>query len=132
LAYELLADGGVLVVHDCLPPTEAIASPTWIPDRWTGVSYRSYLDFVLSRSDLDYCTVDIDYGCGIIFKNRKITFADDALLSREPKLVTDWFALHNDDQIAFRFFMQNNRQLLRLIPAKAFVRGLDRSLIKPL
>ena len=29
-AYELLADGGVLVVHDCLPPTEVMASPVWI------------------------------------------------------------------------------------------------------
>ena len=132
-AYELLADGGALVVHDCLPPNEVIASPTWVPGHdWCGVSYRSYVDFVLSRSDLDYCTVDIDYGCGIIFKNRSITITDDALLSPEPKLVTDWFAVHSDDQIAFRFFMQNNRQLLRLIPAKAFVRGLDRSLIKPL
>ncbi len=69
-AYELLADGGVLVVHDCLPPTELIASPKWVRGQWSGVSYRAYLDFVLARGDLDYCTVDVDFGCGIIFKNR--------------------------------------------------------------
>jgi hypothetical protein len=133
-AYELLADGGVLLFHDCLPPNEVIASPTpvTLPGDWCGVAYRVYVDFVLSRSDLDYCTLDIDYGCGIIFKNRSITIADDALLSREPKLVTDWFAVHGDHQIAFRFVTRNARQLLRLIPAKTFVRRLDRSLIKPL
>jgi hypothetical protein len=34
-AYEILADGGVLVVHDCSPKTEALASPTFVPQ--TGV-----------------------------------------------------------------------------------------------
>src|SRR5262249_10308107 len=27
-AYDLLSHGGVLVVHDCLPPNEGLASPT--------------------------------------------------------------------------------------------------------
>ena len=67
-AYESLADGGVLVVHDCLPPDAGVASPSPIAGEWCGVSYKAFLDFVLSRKDLDYCTVDIDYGCGVIFQ----------------------------------------------------------------
>jgi len=125
-AYELLADGGVLVVHDCLPTTESIASPTWVPGEWSGVSYRSYLDFVLARGDLDYFTIDIDYGCGIVFKNRIVDFATSPNLpNRQPKLSADWFAIHNNDELAFRFFSRNYAKLLRLISAKNFVHSLD-------
>jgi hypothetical protein len=132
-AYDLLADGGVLVVHDCLPPTELIASPMWVPGLWCGVSYRAYLDFVFTRSDLDYCTVNLDFGCGIIFKNRTTHIMEDASSSiRKPKLVADWFTVHKDDKIAFQFFMQNYTQLLRLISAKAFVHRLNRNLAKRL
>jgi len=129
--YELLADGGVLVVHDCLPPTELSASPIRQPSSWCGVSYKAYLDFVLVRGDLDYCTVDVDFGCGIIFKNRTTNFMEDVFSSiHRPKLVTDWFSVHHDDQTAFQFFKQNHVELLRLISAKNFVHRLNRKLAK--
>jgi Methyltransferase domain len=132
-AYELLADGGVLVVHDCLPLMESLVSPVWIRGQWSGVSYRAYLDFVLARSDLDYCTINVDYGCGIIFKNRAIDILRDA---NSPiinsKLIADWFAVHNNDHVAFRFFLQNYTQLLRLISAKAFVHQLVRKRVRRL
>jgi hypothetical protein len=38
-AYDLLVDGGVLIVHDCLPASEQSASPTWVSGFWFGVSY---------------------------------------------------------------------------------------------
>jgi hypothetical protein len=117
-AYDLLADRGVLVVHDCSPPNEAWASPTFAPFDWSGESYRSYLDFVLARDDLDYCTVDVDYGCGIIFKNRTV----DMIAPVEPKLVSEWFAVHDDQQLALRFFFKNRAKLLRLISGKDFIR----------
>ena len=125
-AYELLADGGVLVVHDCSPMTEAEASPKFAPYEWCGESYRSYLDFVLAHDDLDYCTVDIDFGCGIIFKNRAI---DMARPIRQSKLIAEWFDIHNDGQLAFRFFCKNRAMLLGLIPAKYFVRRFNSSIV---
>jgi hypothetical protein len=125
-AYEILADGGVLVVHDCSPMTEAIASPIFAPDEWSGESYRSYLDFVLTRDDLDYCTVDIDFGCGIIFKNRTV----DMVGPVEPKLVAEWFDVHNDGQVAFRFFSKNRAKLLRHMSGKNFVRRFNSSILR--
>jgi hypothetical protein len=126
-AYELLGDGGVLVVHDCSPPNEAWASPTFAPNDWSGESYRSYLDFVLTRDDLDYCTVDVDYGCGIIFKNRIAGMVGPV----EQKLVAEWFEVHNDDQLALRFFFKNRAKLLRLMSGKSFVREFSLSLLRP-
>jgi hypothetical protein len=127
-AYELLADGGVLLVHDCSPPNEAWASPTFTSLDWSGESYRSYLDFVLTRDDLDYCTVDVDYGCGLIFKNRTV----DMVGPVEPKLVAEWFGVHNDQQLALRFFFKNRAMLLRLISGKNFVRGFSSSIVHPI
>ena len=67
-AFALLEPGGALVVHDCLPPNEALAVPHFKPGAWCGVTYKAFLDFVLARRDLRYLTVDADYGCGVIRK----------------------------------------------------------------
>jgi Methyltransferase domain len=129
--YELLAEGGVLVVHDCLPLNESVASPTYIKGLWNGVTYKAYVDFVLARDDLDYCTVDADHGCGIIIKNRTMNFMTNASSSvRKSKLASDWVSIHDDDKSVFRFFTQNHKHLLRLISAKTFVRGFGRNLAK--
>jgi hypothetical protein len=126
-AFDLLEDGGVLVVHDCLPPSETFVSSTWIPGDWAGVSYKAYLDFVLTREDLDYCTVATDWGCGVIIKNRAFDFMAGASSTvRKSKLAQDWFSIHNNEKDVFQFFMQNHKQLLLLISAKTFVRGIGR------
>jgi SAM-dependent methyltransferase len=125
-AYELLADGGVLVVHDCSPPNEAWASPTFASCDWSGESYRSYLDFVLNRDDLDYCTVDVDFGCGVIFKNRTA----DMVRTVEPKIVAEWFEVHNDSQLALNFFFEHRAKLLRLMSGKDFVRRFRASVLR--
>ena len=130
-AYDSLAEGGALVVHDCLPPNEQVASPTPIVGEWCGVSYKAFLDFVLDRDDLDYCTVDIDYGCGVIFKRRII---DSQLLpSAKPdlKLVNGWLDVQADAAAAFDFFRKNHVALLRLISPKAFLRVINNRTVRP-
>jgi hypothetical protein len=125
--YDLLVDGGVLIVHDCNPPNEALASPTYTGGDWNGVTYKAFLDFVLARDDLDYCAVDADEGCGIILKNRTMPFITDASSSvRKSKLVSDWFSIPGDNKAVFDFFRQNHAQLLRLMSAKTFVYGFGR------
>jgi hypothetical protein len=65
-AFALLEPGGALVVHDCLPPDEALAGPELKRGPWCGLTYKAFLDFVLERRDLRCLTVDTDYGCGVI------------------------------------------------------------------
>ena len=125
-AYDLLVDGGVLVVHDCLPPTEFIASPTWHSGEWSGVNYRAYLNFVLSRTDLCYCTVDVDYGCGIIFKNPSTNIIDEFFAVGDSRLIANWFSANCKEPFVFSFFKQNYIQLLCLISAKDFIGRLNR------
>ena len=95
-----------------------------------GVAYKAFLDFVLARNDFDYCTVKVDYGCGIIVKNRTIRTERLFQFSDDSALIDNWLAVRNDNQDAFRFFMQNHTKLLRLVGAKTFVRGFNRHSIK--
>jgi len=130
-AYDMLADGGVLIVHDCLPESEQSASPTWVSGFWSGASYRAYLDFVLPRHDLDYCTVNVDHGCGIIFKKRAVNIVNDVPSSAaRSELVSAWFTNHNNDKTAYDFFMRHHPKLLRLVSARDFIRGLGRPAIQ--
>src|SRR5262249_30099963 len=81
--------------------------------------------------DLDYCTVDVDWGCGIIVKNGKLSFMTDTpSLVRKSKLASDWFSIHNNDKAALKFFMQNHKELLRLISVGTFVHGLGRNFVR--
>jgi hypothetical protein len=122
--YEALADGGVLVVHDCLPVSELAASPNRVEGDWNGLTYKAYLDFVLARDDLDYCTVDVDYGCGIIIKNRTLDFLPDRSLSVfGSELPSYWRSIRDDDKNLFPLFMRNHKELLRLVSAKTFIHG---------
>lgn len=75
-ALEILNDGGVIVLHDTMPSDARYATPgpTLISKSgnslWCGDTWRifSYLD---TREDLNYWTVDEDYGCTVVVKQPK-------------------------------------------------------------
>ena len=117
-SYRLLPDGGMLVVHDCLPPTAAAATPTATQSEWCGVSYKAYLDFVLTAGQLDYCTVDCDYGCGLIIKNRRLPVKN--LPETDRQTVQKWFATGDDYDLAYGCLGANKNTLLRLISPAQF------------
>ncbi|WP_370322352.1 hypothetical protein [Oricola sp.] len=133
--YSLIRPGGALVVHDCDPPNAEIASPEFIEGAWCGVTYRAFLDFVRGNDEIDYFTVDADYGCGVILKRpprhgpRRLRDAIDRALSRatESELTSQWFAAGRDDKAAFDFFRSNRRRLLRLTKPARFLSKYRRS-----
>jgi len=148
-ALDLVAEHGTIIVHDCLPPTEEYASPTYVPGNWCGLTYKAYLDLVLSRDDITYQTVDVDYGCGIIrkrgfdgggmFRPTMSQIAErlfSAVIERPARgggkidrdaLVTEWKGIGNEFRLAFRFLHKNKRALLNLVSVPQF-RRFDRQL----
>lgn len=75
-ALEFLNDGGVIVMHDCNPPSKLIAHPVlseakkmpgftraWMGDVWKTIVYLRSL-----RSDLRVFVLDCDCGVGIVQK----------------------------------------------------------------
>ncbi|MGB8365286.1 MAG: hypothetical protein ACLQUZ_07340 [Rhizomicrobium sp.] len=131
IAASLISARGTIVVHDCLPPTETIAGPQFSPGSWCGVTYKAFLDFVFSRSDLSYFTVNADYGCGIIRKNRDLdrglTIQSTGSDIRDL-LVRRWRSLSDrrDLKSIYGFFEKNSESLLNLVSVDTFKRSEER------
>jgi hypothetical protein len=118
-AWRLLAPGGYIVVHDCNPETLQLASATERKGAWCGETYRAYLDFVWSRSDASFFTVDTDFGCGVVHK----TEADQSTSTpadRDAWLAKYWQDISADDERCYAYFDSDRRRLLRLIQAEEF------------
>jgi hypothetical protein len=111
LSYALsaLVEGGVLVVHDCDPPEKS------------GVTYPAFVDFVLGRDDIDYYTVDADFGCGVIKKGSLLPSLDR--LSAVPAtegLRLFWEAIRSDETLRYVGFEKRKREFLRMISVREF------------
>jgi hypothetical protein len=116
-AFRMVSPGGAVVVHDCLPPNRAAADPRHVPGDWCGVTYKAYIDFVLGNPDLDYFTVDADYGCGVILKpaGTGAKIKNWVRARRVRELRDEWRAVGNDFDAAFDKFMADKARLLRLV-----------------
>lgn len=126
-AFDLVVDGGTVVVHDCLPLRAEIATPEPSPIEWCGVTYQAYVDFVTTRDDLTYYTVDVDYGCGVI-KKQRVDLAPEA---DTASVVRRWHTLGGDFNERFRFFQEYRQPLLGLKSAEEFLAS-ERLLEPPL
>lgn len=137
IAFDLLEADGIIVAHDCLPPTAAMATPHFIPGCWCGVSYKAYLDFVLALR-LDYYTVDTDYGCGIISKPDRLSHLAKRLQTyanvvfdhlpqqgferqRSRALWREWRGVGRDFDRAFSLLETQKDELLNLVSPEEFL-----------
>jgi len=137
VAYGLLKPGGFMVVHDCFPVTLEQTTPMFIRGAWCGQTYRAYLNFVCARPGLTYCTVDTDFGCGVIRKpahrlsvqSTPLSSADSNLKAGLPSPHADcwaqWAALQGRSGGAFRLFMKYKPELSNLVTAADFPRWLS-------
>ena len=114
-------------MHDCLPPTAEIAQPKLIPGEWCGVTYQAFIDFVSNRGDLEFYTVDTDYGCGIIHKQAKPAtpgasagFPSISAHTRADVLA-NWQTKRGDPCEAFSFFEAHKRTLMNSISIDEFL-----------
>lgn len=126
LAFSLLGDRGTLVVHDCNPPNRASVHPTFRPGRWCGVTYAAFLDFVGSRPDLDYCTVDADYGCGII-RRRPAAVGRSPFGAISRRRLLGWRLASLSRFARWPYFARHRQELLRLASPREFLAPAHRS-----
>ena len=76
-ALEFIKEDGFIVLHDCNPPTESHAreehdyrlSPA--QNAWNGTTWKGFLKWRRNTS-IYSCTIDTDWGIGIISKNKNI------------------------------------------------------------
>lgn len=115
-----LREGGVLVLHDCNPPTIYHAHLTFdeawdhpITQRaWNGTVYQSIIDLRLRRDDLRVVVVDTDWGCGVVWR-----------ASGSPTLTTPLYrdpAQPEEAIFTYRYLHRHRRELLNLISVAEF------------
>jgi hypothetical protein len=116
-ALSLLTDRGSMVIHDCCPQSDDLISPKVAPGLWCGVTFIAYVNFMGQNSGLEYRTVDTDYGCGIVQKNRELAGAAPSAFLHDL-----WDSARSDPSAAFQFMQQFRYSLLNLISVERFIR----------
>lgn len=119
-AVELVPVGGIVVVHDCLPPTLDLAAPAWSSGNWSGETYRAFIDFVWTTSDLGFFCVDCDYGCGVIVKGAPASASLAALVGtrygeQSSPAYAAWQGAGGDHEKMFACLQEHKVELLNLI-----------------
>jgi hypothetical protein len=92
---------GTIIVHDCNPPSKY---HTRSAEDWNGSVYIGYIDAV-NTYNLNYFTIDTDWGCGVI----QITDSPNLNIDRKY-MTTDW-----------NYFYSNRQKLLNLISVEFFL-----------
>ena len=79
-----LSDNGVIIMHDCNPTTEAMASSSFelfmdTPNRgkaWCGDVWKTIVHMRLAYKDLNVFVLDTDFGLGVITRGKQEDILD--------------------------------------------------------
>ena len=116
-ALQLVRHDGLVLVHDCSPPSAEMAVPLFQPGDWCGVTFAAFLDVVLFNHGVHFATVDSDYGCGIISKvPRPELFGSNW----NPTLAWRWKTLGLDGK--YSYLDKHRTELLHLMSCDVFRR----------
>jgi hypothetical protein len=121
-AFSVLGPRGIIVVHDCHPPDEAHVHSEFQEGFWCGETYGAYIDFVNSLKNIEFYTVDTDYGCGVIKKNIPSIRSPLSRPQNIPeRMLSDWHDTKTTASLRYRFFKHNKSELLNLMSVAEFV-----------
>jgi len=106
-------EDGVIILHDCNPPDINHALVPRTQSAWNGDVYKSILKFQIDLIDHSYFTIDTDWGCGVILKNKKLW----DVKSKEFYIngINEW-----------EFFEIHRKELLNLITPTEFLELLNK------
>ena len=116
-AMKALNDGGIVLVRNCLPTSEYVASVDPHGGAWCGDVYRAAA-WHFSTSPFMCYTVDTDYGCGIIDTACK---ADG----------TSMIEYGSPEDLTYAKFEESREFLLHVVPTSDLPSFITRSLVRP-
>lgn len=99
-ALLCLKDRGYIVLHDCNPHSETITHVPRDNREWSGDVYK-FVSTLGSYSGIDFLTVDMDYGCCVVWKDKKTIG-------------------YEIPEITWEYFVENKQKLLRLVDVEMF------------
>lgn len=113
-ALDFISSGGFILMHDCNPPTEAVAYPAHsleeaaglnIPGwtgQWCGDVWKSIVRLRSTRDDLRVFVLDCDFGIGVIYRGKP----EEKLDISVPEI----------ENMTYKDLQENRIQLLNLKP----------------
>jgi hypothetical protein len=66
------SNNGIVILHDCNPPTLEHTLIPRVQPQWNGDVYKSILKFRKNNINHKYFTIDCDWGVGVIMKNSNL------------------------------------------------------------
>ena len=84
------------------------------------MTYKAYLDVLIARDDLWYCTVETDTGCGMIRSNQKTRYYKRAI-DRDEACIRAWRNAGNNYDAAFQIYEQNRDTLMNVVTVNKFL-----------
>lgn len=114
LCVRLLSENGLILCHDCAPPSVAIATPNYRGGEWCGETYAAFIRTAHENREMPSGVLDHDYGIGClvattgtILESMGIVGTDhDTVFQREFLEITQW-----EDR--FGFFVEHGEALIR-------------------
>ncbi len=109
----VLNKGGMIVMHDCNPPTKLHSLPPAEffsnPDNinltcgaWNGDVYKTVIELRVAQPGLSVYVVDTDWGCGLVFGGSQVLY---------PRV---------EDIFSYEYFDKHRKELLNLISVDQF------------
>lgn len=113
-----LNEGGMVLIHDCCPESEHVASYTMVEGAWTGTSWAGFARYVNETSYLAF-TVDIDYGCGIIDTTRESL---QYIWNDRREFVSQALSFMKDHlhYLSYEFFNDYTSELINIVSESKF------------
>jgi hypothetical protein len=105
-SLNVLNEGGVIMIHDSLPPTyeDQLIPRTQIS--WCGDVWKSIVKLRFNNPNLEIFTIDTDYGCTILKKGSQ------KLYDKVPlKAALNW-----------NYFVPNKKELINIISVEEFIK----------
>jgi len=106
-----LNDGGIIVIHDCLPEFEWQQLRVGINGKpWTGDVWKAFANFIHTKhgNGIRMMTVDTDYGCGLIAHSHEYIHTREELNGPLPELT-------------WKLYLQHRNQLMNVITVEEFL-----------
>lgn len=104
-SFKHLNDGGMVIVHDCLPHNKEMQSREDNGTLWTGDVWKSIAKIRMEDTSIVLDVVDTDFGCGILQKGNSQLY---------PKV--------DDTKLTFDFFQRNRKELMNVISPDEFIK----------
>ena len=128
-AIALLRPGGVLVVHDCNPTDPETIVPDFREGAWCGLTFQAFIDTALAAAPTAYCTVDADFGVGLLFTG-PVPHGLPIQRPGRPTLL-DWTLGRAHDATRYQVFDRHRHALLNLVTPAAFAAAVGLELWSP-